>query len=48
MKEAERWIQDYKGWVSGCESRATGYEERLGLLEKEGECNTAKYYFESS
>ena len=37
---AEGWIQDYKREVSKWESAATGYEERLGLLEKEGECRT--------
>ena len=40
MEEAEGKIQDYKLWVSEYESEATGYEERLGLLEKEGECRT--------
>ena len=40
MKEVEREIQRYKGEVSECESDAAGYEERLGLLEKEGECRT--------
>ena len=38
MEEAERWIQRYKGLVSEWESDATGYEEKLGLLKKEGEC----------
>jgi chromosome segregation ATPase len=36
----EREIQGYKGEVSEWESRATGCEERLGLLKKEGECRT--------
>ena len=38
VKEAEEWIQHYKGLVSEWESKAAGYEEKLGLLEKEGEC----------
>ena len=40
VKVAEGEIQHSKGWVSEWESKATGYEERLGLLEKEGECRT--------
>ena len=36
----ERQIQYYKGLVSEYESKATGYEEELGRLEKEGECRT--------
>ena len=40
VEEAEGQIQDYKWLVSQYESKATGYEERLGLLEKEGECRT--------
>ena len=38
MEEAEGEIQYLKELVSERESQATGYEERLGLLEKEGEC----------
>ena len=38
VKEVESNIQRYKRAVSEWESEATGYEERLGLLEKEGEC----------
>ena len=37
MEGAEGMIQYYKEWVSKWESDATGYEERLGLLKKEGE-----------
>ena len=33
-------IQYYKGRVNGEESDANRYEERLGLLKKEGECRT--------
>lgn len=40
VQKAERGIQHSKGWVSEWESKATGCEERLGLLEKEGECRT--------
>ena len=40
MEGVEGQIQRYKGLVSVWESKATGYEERLGLLEKEGECRT--------
>jgi hypothetical protein len=40
VEEAEREIQYCKGAVSEWESQATGYEERLGLLKKEGECRT--------
>ena len=40
MEEVEGVIQYYKGLVSGWESEATGCEERLGLLEKEGEYRT--------
>ena len=40
MEVVEGWIQHYKREVSKYESDATGYEERLGLLEKEGECRT--------
>ena len=40
MEEAEGQIQHCKEWVSKWESIATGYEERLGLLKKEGECRT--------
>ena len=38
MEEAEGQIQHYKGRVNLHESRATGYEERLGPLKKEGKC----------
>ena len=40
VKWAEGRIQLYKRKVSEYESDATGYEERLRLLEKEGECRT--------
>ena len=40
MEEVEKEIQHYKGKVSEYESSAAGYEERLRLLEKEGECRT--------
>ena len=40
MEEVEGEIRHYKGVVSKYESDAAGYEERLGLLEKEGECRT--------
>ena len=40
MEEAKGEIQNYKGRISQYESEATGCEERLGLLEKEGECRT--------
>ena len=38
VEEAEERIQIYKGEVNRWESDATGYEERLGVLAKEGEC----------
>ena len=38
MEWAEGQIQIYKGRVSEYESEVAGYKERLGLLEKEGEC----------
>ena len=37
MEEAEGKIQDYEGQVNLWESEANGYEERLGVLKKEGE-----------
>ena len=40
MEEVEEKIQHYKGLVSRWKNDATGYEERLGLLEKKGECRT--------
>ena len=40
MEEAEKWIQNYKGWVSMWGGKATDREERLGPLKKEGECRT--------
>ena len=40
MEEAEGMIQHYKEMVSRWERDATGYEERQGLLKKEGECRT--------
>ena len=40
MEEVEGQIQYNKREVSQWESRAAGYEKRLGLLEKEGECKT--------
>ena len=40
VREAEGQIRHHKRWVSEWESDATGYEEKLGLLEKEGECRT--------
>ena len=38
VKKAEDNIQYHKGWVNRHESEATDYEERLGVLAKEGEC----------
>ena len=38
MKEAEREIQHWKEKVNCYESEATDYEERLGVLTKQGEC----------
>ena len=38
VEEAEGEIQDCRGWVNNYESEATDYEERLGVLTKEGEC----------
>ena len=40
VEEVEGVIQGRKGWISKLESEATGYEERLGLLKKEGERRT--------
>ena len=40
LEEAEGGIQWYKGQVNKYESDANHYEERLGLLKKEGECRT--------
>ena len=40
VEEVKGQIQHYKGLVSKWESKATGYEKRLGRLEKEGECRT--------
>ena len=40
VEEAERNIQYYKGLANQWESKATGYEERLGVLRKEGGCRT--------
>ena len=40
MRGAEEEIQRSKGRVSKRESKATIYEERLGLVEEEGECRT--------
>ena len=37
VKRAERLIQSYKGLVNKFESKATGYEERLGMVKREGE-----------
>ena len=38
VEEAERLIQRRKGLANQQESEATDYEERLGVLAKEGEC----------
>ena len=38
VEEAEGNIQDWKGDVNRHESKIPGYEERLGVLAKEGEC----------
>ena len=38
LEKLERGIQRYKGLVEEYESKANGYEEKLGLLKKEGEC----------
>ena len=38
VEKVERKIQYYKGEVNRYESEATGYEERLGVLAKEGKC----------
>ena len=40
VREAEKQIQKYKGWISERVRDAAGYEERLGLLKKKGECKT--------
>jgi hypothetical protein len=40
VEVAEKEIQYYKWQVSVYESQATGYEEKLGLLRKKGECRT--------
>ena len=40
MEKAEGKIQYYKGRVNDRESNANGFEERLGLLKKEGEWRT--------
>ena len=40
MEEVKGLIQHYKEEVSRRETDATSCEERLGLLEKEGECRT--------
>ena len=38
VEEAEGNIQGWKWEVNQQEREATGYEERLGVLAKEGEC----------
>ena len=38
VEEAEGEIQYYKGEVNHYGSEATDYEERLGVLTKQGEC----------
>ena len=38
VEEAEGDIRHWKGLANQWESKATGYEERLGVLAKEGEC----------
>ena len=40
VKEAKREIRCSEWEVSEYESTVVGREERLGLLEKEGECRT--------
>ena len=40
VEEAEGKIQGYKRSANRWESKATGYEERLGVLTKEGGCRT--------
>ena len=40
VEEVEGQIQTFKQMVSMWVSDSTGYEERLGLLKKEGECRT--------
>ena len=40
MDEVEERIQGCKGEVNHWESKANDYEERLGLLKKEGEWRT--------
>ena len=40
LEVAEGEIQRNKGLVNKYESRTNHYEERLGLLKKEGECRT--------
>ena len=38
FEEAEKMIQTYKLWANHWERDATIYEERLGVLKREGEC----------
>ena len=40
VEEAKGWIQRWKGLANQQESNATGYEDRLGVLTKEGGCRT--------
>ena len=40
VEEAEGKIQSWKWWVNEKANEATGYEERLGVLAKEGGCRT--------
>ena len=42
LEAAEREIKYYKERVSRCESQANDYEEKLGLLKKEGELEHEK------
>ena len=38
VEKVEGEIQHWKGLANQWESKATDYEERLGVLAKEGEC----------
>ena len=38
VEKVEVKIQYWKGSINRYEREATGYEERLGVLKKEGEC----------
>ena len=45
LEGVERRIQYWKSGVSKCEREATDFEERLGVLKKEGECKTLQHVF---